>query len=97
MRDANVASTLRIVQVCCSNFGLRADVVADGGDIVSHDAISRRGNNHSARQRRMDIFSIILWRQPSLSVLEPPPQHARQSPRVLHRLREDETALLTAR
>src|SRR5438477_3335872 len=61
MREANVASTLRIVQVCCSNVGFGAAVMVDAGDVVSHDAISRRGNNHPARQRRMYI-QILYFR-----------------------------------
>src|SRR6185503_13990049 len=66
MRAANVASTLGTVQLCCSKFGLGADGMVEVGDIVSHDAISRRANNHSARQRRTDMFRMILWRQPLL-------------------------------
>ena len=65
-RDANVAPTLRMVQVCCSNCGFGAVVIVDAGDVVSHDAISTRGNNHAARQRRMCIQIIILSRQLSL-------------------------------
>src|SRR5580765_5073152 len=69
MRAANAASTLGTVQLCCSKFGLGADGMVDVGDIVSHDATSRRGNNHSARQKRTDMFRMILLRQPHLSVL----------------------------
>jgi hypothetical protein len=71
------------VQVCCSSRGFAADPRIAPGDIVSHDAISRRGNNHAARKTHMDILAIVLWRQPSLSVLGLPPQQSRQSPRVL--------------
>ena len=72
--------------------------MVDAGDVVSHDAISRRGNNHAARKRRMDILRIVLWRQPSPSVLGPPLQHSRQSPRVRqHRGGNGWTILTTQR
>ena len=97
MRDANVASTLRIVQVCCSNVGFGAAVMVDAGDVVSHDAISRSGNNHPARQRRMYI-QILYFRanRGSMTRLALPPQRWRQALCVLQRSRRKRGTLLIA-